>query len=146
MSKMAVECASVIVFIHQLADVSQIAHELLGSNCGVIPALTRGWCTGSKRGGTRPGLAYLPYRERLAIRVQPHVGCVANFFQAVDELNRKLMTLVRIISPEFHQQYPATLGKELQVWRSFPSDSVNNTSFKSSHPAPLNLPYSRTII
>src|SRR5260370_23452220 len=101
MSKMAVECASVIVFIHQLADVSQIAPELFGSHCGVIPALPLGWCTGSKRGGTRPGLAYLPYRERLAIRVQPHVGCVANFFQAVDDLNRKWRTFFRIICPEY---------------------------------------------
>src|SRR5258708_18519778 len=146
MPKMAVECPSVIVLIHELADASQIAPELFGSYGGIIPALPFRLCTGSKRGRTRPGLAYLPYRDRLAIRVQPHVRCLANFFQAVDELNRKLIRLVRVIGPEFHQQYPATVGEELKLWRSFPFESVDNTSFKSFQPDRMKLQYLRNMI
>src|SRR5258708_39151913 len=115
MPKMAVECPSVIVFIHELADASQIAPELFGSYGGIIPALPFRLCTGSKRGRTRPGLAYLPYRDRLAFRVQPHVRCLANFFQAVDELYRKLIRFVWVYCPEFPQQYPSTEGDGLYV-------------------------------
>ena len=80
MSKMTVECAPVIVFIHQLADFSQIATELFGSHRRIVPAFPLRRCAGSKGGRARSGLAYLPHFTGFALRVQPDGGRSADIF------------------------------------------------------------------
>src|SRR5467141_5445646 len=146
MSKMAIECASVAVFVHQLADVPQIAPQLFGSHGGVVPAFPLRRCAGSKGGRARPSLAYLPHGTRFAFRVQPRVRCFANLFQPIDELHGKMLRLVRIIGAEFHQQIPAPLGKEIQVWRSLPLEPVDYTSFKTFQSDRMELQYFRNMI
>src|SRR5438132_11245662 len=100
MSKMAVECASVFVFIHQLADGSPIAPELFRSHRGVIPAFPLRRGTGSEGSRARPGLAYLPHLPCFALRVQPGAWGLADNFQAIDELQGKMARLVRIVRAE----------------------------------------------
>src|SRR5881392_2827578 len=131
MPKMSVECASVFILIHQLADIPQITPELFRSHCGVVPALPLCWCTGSKRSRTRPGLSYLPHLTSFTLRIQPGARRLADMFQTIDELQGNAARLVRIISPKFHQQYPAAFGKEFQIRRSFPPKSVDYASFKA---------------
>src|SRR6266481_1363181 len=48
---------------------------------------------------------------------------------------------VRIIFSEFHQQYPAALGKKVQVRRSFPLESVDDASFKAFQSDRMELQY-----
>src|SRR5258708_7665445 len=91
MSKMTVECASVFVFIHQLANVSQIAPELFRSHRSVIPPFPFRGSTGSKGSRARPGLSYLPHLPGLALRVQPGARGLADIFQAIDELQDEWM-------------------------------------------------------
>ncbi len=53
---------------------------------------------------------------------------------------------VRIIISEFHQQYPAALGKEVQVRRSFPLESIDDASFKTFQSDRMELQYLRNMI
>src|SRR5258708_3860964 len=53
---------------------------------------------------------------------------------------------VRIIISEFHQQYPAALGKEVQVRRSFPLESVDDAPFKTFQSDRMELKYLRNMI
>src|SRR5437879_5429698 len=48
---------------------------------------------------------------------------------------------VRIIISEFHQQYPAAFGKEVQVRRSFPLESVDDAPFKTLQSDRMELQY-----
>src|SRR5216684_1127483 len=48
---------------------------------------------------------------------------------------------VRIIFSEFHQQYPAALGKKVQVRRSFPLESVDDAPFKTFQSDRMELQY-----
>src|SRR5258708_39315240 len=54
--------------------------------------------------------------------------------------------LVRIIGSEFHQQYPATLGKEFQIWCSFPLESIDDCSFKTFQSDRVELQYFWNVI
>src|SRR6266853_6749878 len=47
----------------------------------------------------------------------------------------------RVIIAEFHQQYPAALGKQVQVRRSFPLESVDDAPFKSFQSDRIELQY-----
>src|SRR5258708_30475486 len=102
MSKMTVECTSVIILIHQLADFSQIATELFGSHRSIVPAFPLRRCAGSKGGRARPGLAYLPHFTGFAFRVQPDGGRSADIFYTIDELHGTMACRVRIIISQFH--------------------------------------------
>src|SRR6266849_111205 len=59
----------------------------------------------------------------------------------IDELHSTMVCRVRIIIAEFHQQYPATLGKEVQVRRSFPLESVDDAPFKTFQSDRMELQY-----
>src|SRR6266576_1218369 len=141
MPKMSVECTAVAVFVHQLADVPQIASQLFGSDRSVIPAFPLRRCAGSKGGRTRPGLANLPHCTRFAPGVQPCVRSVAHLFQPLDKLRGKMVRLLRILGTKFHQQKPAPLGKEIQVRCSLPLEPVDDTSFKSFESDRMELQY-----
>src|SRR5258708_121714 len=52
-----------------------------------------------------------------------------------------MLRLVRIIGAEFHQQIPAPLGKEIQVWCSLPLEPVDDTSFKTFQSDRMELQY-----
>src|SRR5216684_8044333 len=80
MPEMAVECASIAVFVHELADVSEIASQLFGSHRRIVPAFPLRRCAGSKGGRARSGLAYLPHFTGFALRVQPDGGRSADIF------------------------------------------------------------------
>src|SRR6267378_57480 len=112
MSKMTVECTSVIILIHQLADFSQIATELFGSHRSIVPAFPLRRCAGSKGGRARPGLAYLPHLAGFALRVQPDGRRSADISETIEELHGTMACRVRISTAAFHQQRPAALGKE----------------------------------
>src|SRR5713101_2274346 len=47
----------------------------------------------------------------------------------------------RIIIAELYQQYPAALGKEVQIRRSFPLESVDDASFKAFQSDRMELQY-----
>src|SRR5437016_3738238 len=141
MSKMTIECPPVFVFIHQLANVPQIASQPFRCYCGVIPALPFRWCAGGEGGCARPGLANLPHLQGFALRVQPGARRLADISHTINELHGEKACLGRFISAEFHQQYSATLGKKFQIWRSFPLESLDNTSFKSFESDRMKLQY-----
>src|SRR2546430_5082918 len=58
----------------------------------------------------------------------------------------KTARLVRIISAEFHQQKPATLGKEIKVWCSLLLQAVHDASFKAFQSDWMELQYLRNMI
>ena len=58
--EMPVEGAVVVVFVHQLADVAQVAAEFFRRYGGIVPAFPLGRRAGRKRGGARAGFADLP--------------------------------------------------------------------------------------
>src|SRR5258708_900699 len=66
--------------------------------------------------------------------------------RTINELHGTMACRVRIIISEFHQQYPAALGKEVQVRRSFPLESIDDASFKTFQSDRMELQYLRNMI
>src|ERR1700759_5138564 len=60
MTKMTVECATITVFVHQLADVAQISAQFFRSDSGVIPSFPLRGSSRCKGCCSRTGFTNLP--------------------------------------------------------------------------------------
>ena len=92
-SKVSVERTFILVFIHQLSNVPQVASQLYGGYRGVIPTFPFSRRARSKSGGARSRFAYVPHRLCFAVCVNARAWRMRDMFQPLDEPQSSVLHL-----------------------------------------------------
>jgi hypothetical protein len=102
-----------MVFIQELAQVTQIRAEFFRRYGRVVPSLPSRRQAWARTGRTRAGLADSPHRWRLAAGIESRVGRRVRALHPFDELARQLIGRSRVVSPELHEQEAAAIWYQL---------------------------------
>src|SRR5215472_17192696 len=86
MPKMAVERASITVFVHKRTDIPKVPTQLFWRDRRILPTFPLRGSTRDCGCSPRARFAYLPYRLGLTRRINPHAWCIRYGFQPCHKL------------------------------------------------------------